>query len=394
MLFRSIFAHISKIGIQTIGLRIMKKRLIPLLFLIIFCPFILNAQNDYTFNISHRLLLNDFGIKSSDATSKPSALPRGMELSFSKRLKEGMRLNVPLRAGFAKGASDTTALGRTFYGGDIQLQLEYAKYNLVPYCASGISLHKRMGKIDMGIPLCFGLNYRIEEGFSINAQTSYRLSFLTNNNSWHHGIGLVFNLGKIKPPKTPTPLPPYRSNTVVESLDIIGWWQIPFLHLPKSNDLLTPALKDYLVDTDRDSVPNIWDKCPDIAGLTRLNGCPEQPDLAWLSDSNTIAFEFGKSVLRQESFAFLDKISVWMIQHPLSILTIEGHTDNRGSAVLNQKLSEARAKVCYNYLITKGIEIRRLTFIGFGQNRPITSNTTELGRSQNRRAAFIMSNKP
>ena len=69
-------------------------------------------------------------------------------------------------------------------------------------------------------------------------------------------------------------------------------------------------------------------------------------------------------------------------------IEIGGHTDNVGAPETNQKLSEARAKSVYTYLIENGIETIRLSFKGFGQDLPIESNDTEQGRANNRRTEF------
>jgi len=64
---------------------------------------------------------------------------------------------------------------------------------------------------------------------------------------------------------------------------------------------------------------------------------------------------------------------------------IAGHTDSRGSDEYNQRLSEARAKSVYEYLISQGISADRLSYIGYGESRPIDTNDTEEGRQNNRR---------
>jgi outer membrane protein OmpA-like peptidoglycan-associated protein len=77
--------------------------------------------------------------------------------------------------------------------------------------------------------------------------------------------------------------------------------------------------------------------------------------------------------------------------HALKI-QIQGHTDNVGSDVANQTLSEQRAKVVYDYLIQKGIVVNRLTYKGFGATQPIADNQTTEGKQQNRRTAFMIVN--
>jgi outer membrane protein OmpA-like peptidoglycan-associated protein len=74
--------------------------------------------------------------------------------------------------------------------------------------------------------------------------------------------------------------------------------------------------------------------------------------------------------------------------HPTIKLRIEAHTDNMGTTENNQLLSERRAKTVVNYLIAKGIAKERLSSSGFGETMPIADNTTEQGRSENRRVEF------
>jgi outer membrane protein OmpA-like peptidoglycan-associated protein len=69
-------------------------------------------------------------------------------------------------------------------------------------------------------------------------------------------------------------------------------------------------------------------------------------------------------------------------------IEISGHTDNRGSAELNQKLSENRAKAVVDYLVAKGINPSRLEYKGYGKDQPIATNDTDAGRQENRRTEF------
>ena len=74
-------------------------------------------------------------------------------------------------------------------------------------------------------------------------------------------------------------------------------------------------------------------------------------------------------------------------------IEISGHTDNKGSAELNRKLSEERAKAVVDYLIQKGIDSGRLTYFGYGKDDPIETNETEQGRQFNRRTEFKILSK-
>ena len=74
--------------------------------------------------------------------------------------------------------------------------------------------------------------------------------------------------------------------------------------------------------------------------------------------------------------------------HPAHHLKIGGHTDSIGSAVENQKLSEKRAKSCFDFFVKKGISKDRIAYKGFGEKEPIATNMYKDGRQQNRRVEF------
>lgn len=71
-------------------------------------------------------------------------------------------------------------------------------------------------------------------------------------------------------------------------------------------------------------------------------------------------------------------------------ITILGHTDNRGSAKYNQRLSERRAQAVANFLIENGVPSRIISTRGYGFNSPIASNDTPQGMALNRRADIIV----
>lgn len=101
-----------------------------------------------------------------------------------------------------------------------------------------------------------------------------------------------------------------------------------------------------------------------------------------------IFFDTGKSTLRAESNAELDRLVKLLKDVPTLKIEISGHTDNTGSATLNATLSQARAEAVVNYLKGKGIAANRMTAMGYGSSRPIASNGTADGRQQNRRTEF------
>lgn len=106
-----------------------------------------------------------------------------------------------------------------------------------------------------------------------------------------------------------------------------------------------------------------------------------------------IFFDFDKATLRPESTAELDRLTKLLDDMPTLKIEISGHTDNIGSALYNQKLSEERAKTVVDYLLSKGIEPSRLSYTGYGMEQPIATNDTEQGRQENRRTEFKVLSK-
>jgi outer membrane protein OmpA-like peptidoglycan-associated protein/tetratricopeptide (TPR) repeat protein len=103
---------------------------------------------------------------------------------------------------------------------------------------------------------------------------------------------------------------------------------------------------------------------------------------------NNIFFDFDKASLRADSKSELARVLNLLKKNPGMKIEISGHTDNKGSAAYNQKLSEARAKSVIDFLISMEIEKQRLTYKGYGFTNPVASNDTEEGRQLNRRIEF------
>lgn len=101
-----------------------------------------------------------------------------------------------------------------------------------------------------------------------------------------------------------------------------------------------------------------------------------------------IFFDIGKSTLRSESNAEMDRLVKLMNDVPSMKIEISGHTDNTGSASLNNTLSQARAQAVVDYLKSKGISTDRMSAKGYGSSNPIASNGNSHGRQQNRRTEF------
>jgi hypothetical protein len=103
-----------------------------------------------------------------------------------------------------------------------------------------------------------------------------------------------------------------------------------------------------------------------------------------------IFFDFNKDELRPESEIELNKLYVILSQNPNMEIEIGGHTDNKGNANTNQKLSENRARKVAEFLISKGINAGHLHPKGYGSSKPIGTNDTEEGRQENRRIDYTI----
>jgi outer membrane protein OmpA-like peptidoglycan-associated protein len=104
-----------------------------------------------------------------------------------------------------------------------------------------------------------------------------------------------------------------------------------------------------------------------------------------------VYFDVGKATIRAESFALLDEVAGVLIQHPrLLKVSVDGHTDDQGSAKVNTRLSQLRADAVMAYLIGKGVEAERLVAVGFGPARPLDPARTPAAREQNRRVEFVI----
>lgn len=106
--------------------------------------------------------------------------------------------------------------------------------------------------------------------------------------------------------------------------------------------------------------------------------------------SSNILFGFDKSTLSADAKTNLDKLVTILNTYPDTDIEIQGHTDDKGSESYNQSLSQRRARSVSGYLNTKGIASNRLNIKGFGKSMPKYDNSTEEGRSQNRRVEFLI----
>jgi OmpA-OmpF porin, OOP family len=175
-------------------------------------------------------------------------------------------------------------------------------------------------------------------------------------------------------------------------------------------------------DSDNDGVVDASDQCPDTrAGLeVDATGCPTDPDGDGVIGANDLCPDspFGEPVdasgcrprlaVAQEFTLLLTfepnsmkivgdprsalaEVAALITQYPETTVVIEGHTDDRGAAKYNLKMSKQRADAVAKVLVQDlGIDAARVSTKGFGKTKPIATNATKEGRERNRRVVAVV----
>jgi outer membrane protein OmpA-like peptidoglycan-associated protein len=101
-----------------------------------------------------------------------------------------------------------------------------------------------------------------------------------------------------------------------------------------------------------------------------------------------VNYNTGTADLTPEALEILNLVSGILVENPKLQIEISGHTDNDGRAAKNLALSKARSKSVQTYLLSKGGKSSQMKALGFGQTKPIATNTTPEGKAENRRVEF------
>ena len=105
---------------------------------------------------------------------------------------------------------------------------------------------------------------------------------------------------------------------------------------------------------------------------------------------NNVYFSSNSSSINDVSKQVLLMFSEYLLENKDLRVAIHGHTDNIGANSDNLVLSKSRALTVYNFLIREGVNIGRLSYNGFGEEKPISSNFSKEGRADNRRTEFVI----
>ncbi|MBF0357738.1 MAG: OmpA family protein [Magnetococcales bacterium] len=153
----------------------------------------------------------------------------------------------------------------------------------------------------------------------------------------------------------------------------------PMVAEPAVAEPVVAAQPEHNPDLDGDGVLNEQDQCSNTPEGERVNkqGC-------WVLAK--IFFAFDKADVQSRYNEDLDKVVLYLKEHPELKVELGGHTDSSGDESYNVDLSNRRAMAIKNYLLDRGISKERMHSVGYGLSRPEADNSTLTGRFFNRRA--------
>jgi peptidoglycan-associated lipoprotein len=118
-------------------------------------------------------------------------------------------------------------------------------------------------------------------------------------------------------------------------------------------------------------------------------GPGSQQDLA-ATAGDRVFFDYDRSEITPEGRLTLERQAQWLKRYPNVTVTIEGHTDERGTREYNISLGERRAEAVKNVLIALGVPAPRIATISYGKERPEVPHSDETSYAQNRRAVTVV----
>ena len=103
-----------------------------------------------------------------------------------------------------------------------------------------------------------------------------------------------------------------------------------------------------------------------------------------------ITFDVNSAAIQGDFYRPLDQVSTTLMEYPKTAIDVVGHASSDGDDAYNQALSERRADSVSSYLVNSGVQSVRLNSFGMGETQPIADNSTQAGRSANRRVEILL----
>lgn len=273
------------------------------------------------------------------------------------------------------------AIGYAKLEQDPQFNLGNSRRDILPVRSAGDDKNEMMS---LGV----GVKYKVTDAFAVHADVRGFHSFDNEDTDYGASLGVSYLFGKaaekkVEPAPVVKELPGDKDGDGVMDNDD----QCPDTPAGVSVDSVGCPL-----DTDRDGVPDYRDKCPGTPEGAKVDedGCALKLKEA-VSITLDIKFDTAKWFVKPEYYSKIQEVAQFMREYPDTNTLIEGHTDDVGKDAYNQKLSEQRANAVREVLVSRfGVNSMRLRAIGYGESRPVASNATTTGRTQNRRVVAVV----
>ena len=342
-------------------------------------------------------------------------LSQGFSLMYWKGINNNVDYSVRYNGVFSKYAK--TDLSNSYINeleGSVHGRLMSDNHLIQPFATLGLGVGNYSSSFAAYIPAGLGIQINMfSEGYLfLQANKRFTTNSAKLDDNMFYSLGYTVPLfDKVTKPKhvTPPPAPVAMGkdrdgdgvpDSLDECPDVKG---LAALHGCPDKDADGIADKDdkcpdvagvakYLgcpiPDTDGDGINDEEDQCPTVAGTVANHGCPEvKAEIKKKIEMNAkeIYFTTASDKIIASSFKSLDEVADILKEDKNLKLDISGHTDNTGDAAGNKILSQQRAKAVFDYLVSKGIDAKRLTSEGYGEEKPVADNSTEEGKSLNRR---------
>lgn len=275
--------------------------------------------------------------------------------------------NVEVR-GFWQGLDGKHGGNYDFTGGSVDVQYHFMRDAFSPYAVIGVggmntsgagkSAASVLGEIGLGA------TYEVADNFLLRADVRYR-------NNYEGGGGV------------------WRSENDFNDMVVNAGFVIPFGDKPQAAPApvaaAAPVDECSTRDTDRDGVNDCDDKCPGTMARTKVDsqGCPIRIELKGVN------FKYDSAELTMAAKGILDGVAGQLMSFPQKKdIEVQGHTSSEGTNAYNMKLSIRRSQSVADYLKSAGVK-NKLYPKGYGEDYPVADNSTEAGKSKNRRVELI-----